>query len=44
LSIREEIRKQFEGMSRDEIIKALKDDGFNVTDGTGKITITDDTK
>lgn len=39
MSIKEEIRKSFEGLNRDEILKKLQDAGFNVKKGTGKITI-----
>jgi len=41
-SIREEIRELFGDMSKDELIEELKNAGFNVSDGTGKIIITED--
>ncbi|MER2078078.1 hypothetical protein [Psychrobacillus psychrotolerans] len=39
--IRAEIRKSFEGLSREEILNKLLDAGFNVSKGTGKINITE---
>lgn len=42
MSIREDIRKELEGLSQDELIKFLRDAGFNVSKGTGVITIKDE--
>ena len=39
MTIREEIRKNFEGLSKNEILEKLKEAGFNVKLGTGKIVI-----
>lgn len=39
MSIRKDIRKQLEGLSQDELIKVLREAGFNVSKGTGEITI-----
>ncbi|MEK3955946.1 MULTISPECIES: hypothetical protein [unclassified Psychrobacillus] len=42
MDIREEIRKQLEGLSQDEIIKVFREAGFNVSKGTGEVNIQDD--
>lgn len=39
MSIREDIRKELEGLTQDELIHVLRESGFNVSKGTGKITI-----
>ncbi|MGM9987607.1 MAG: hypothetical protein ACI35O_10310 [Bacillaceae bacterium] len=36
-----EIKDIFENMTRDEIMDELRQAGFNVKDGTGKVTFTD---
>lgn len=40
--IREEIRKSFEGLSSEEVLRLLLEAGFNVSKGTGEINIVDD--
>lgn len=39
MSIKNDIRKEFEGLTKKEVIQVLRDAGFNVKEGTGKIVI-----
>jgi len=41
LGLSDEVRKEFENLSRDEFIELLKDAGFEVEDGEGKVIYTD---
>lgn len=42
MNIRDEIRKDFQGLSKDQILNKFIELGFNVTEGSGQINIVEE--